>query len=239
MEPLLVQPCFKRNSVLRKLDGRKRRFLHWNGVVGGGLRAGHRGGKAPVLRQRGAAHALQRQQTVLPLAVQEQALLRAVAQGAFVVLPAPGHAPAQAQLFQQVLHRAGIVAGQRQVVRAHRAGDAVHLHAAAVATGRVFQLQQGEVVVPGQAQRARRRQPGDAAAGDHGVHVPREVGRARGPGLAQPVAARVAVVGKTAFDGLRRVARAGRAQQCAGAGRQPVAAAPAGAHSCTRPHSVS
>ena len=172
------------------------------------------------------------------MAVDEQALLRAVAQGALVVLPAPGHAAAQAQLFQQFLHRARIVAGQRQVVRAHGAGDAADLHAAAVAAGRVFQLQQGEVVVPRQPQRARRRQGGNAAAGDHGVHAVRDVGRARGPGLAQPVAALMADAGKAAFD-VRQPARRAPGGGQRGAGGQQRAAAPAGAHSCTRPHSAS
>ena len=119
-------------------------------------RRAHRLRKTAVLRQRGRAHALYRQQPVLPLAVEEQALLRAVAQVAFVVHPAPGHAAAQAQFFQKILHRPRIVARHRQVVRAQRAGDAQHRAASAVAAGVVFQFQQREVVMPIQAQRPRR-----------------------------------------------------------------------------------
>ena len=58
-------------------------------------------------------------------APEEQALLRAVAQVALVVFPAAGHAAAQAQFLEQVLHLARVVAGHRQVVRAERAGDAL------------------------------------------------------------------------------------------------------------------
>ena len=155
-EALSRQPRFESHSVLRKLDGREARFLHWNRIARRPLRRAHRLGKAAVLRQRGRAHALHGQQAVLPLAVEEQALLRAVAQVALVVHPAPGHTAAQAQFFQKILHRPRIVARHRQVVRAQRAGDAQHRAASAVAAGVVFQFQQREVVMPIQAQRPRR-----------------------------------------------------------------------------------
>jgi len=50
--------------------------------------------KLPVLAQRGLAHARHGQQTLLPLPLKEQALLRAVAEMALVINPASGHAPA-------------------------------------------------------------------------------------------------------------------------------------------------
>ena len=106
--------------------------------------------KAAVLGQRGVAHALHGQQAVLPFALEEQALLRAVAQVALVILPAPGHAAAQAQFFEQILHLARIVTRHGQVMRALRAGHAVDAGAPAVATGLVFQLQQCKVVHPRQ-----------------------------------------------------------------------------------------
>ena len=80
--------------------------------------------KAPVLRQRGGSDALHGQQAVLPVAVEEQPLLRAVDQVALVVRPAAGDASGEAELLQQIVHLAGAVAGHRQVVRAERAGDA-------------------------------------------------------------------------------------------------------------------
>ena len=118
-------------------------------------------------------HALHGQQAVLPGALEEQALLRAVAEVALVVLPAARHAPAQAEFLQQVLHLVRIVARHRQVVGAERAGDAAHLAAAAVAAGLVFEFEQHEVLDAGQPQGARGRQAGDAAAGDEDARAAR------------------------------------------------------------------
>ena len=220
-EALLAQPCTEKHGVLRQLHLGQRLIGHGNRVTRFTARLGHQRGEAAVLRQRGRAHAFHRQQAVLPVAVEEQALLRAVAQVQLVVLPAAGQAAAQAEFLQQVLHMAGVVARHRQVVRAHGAGDAVHRHAAAVAAGRVFQLQQREIVLPGQPQRPRRRQPGDAAASDHRMRAAGDVGRALLPRLAQQVAALLRDAGEAALDGLQRLPRAPRqAQQTAGAGHE-------------------
>ena len=140
----------------------------------------------------------------MPLALEEQALLRAVAQVPLVVLPAPRHAAAQAQLFQKVLHRARVVARHRQVVRAQRAIDAQHRATPAVAAGAVFELQQREVVVAGQAQRPRRCQASDAAAGDEGVDGAGGVGGTIRPRLAQQVAALWGGAGETAVYRINR-----------------------------------
>ena len=152
-------------DALDVVSGRRER---WHGKACGPGLTLHGLCKAAVLRQRGVAHTVHGQQAFLPLAVKKQPLLRAVAQVAFVVLPAPRHPAAQAQFFEQVLNLARIVAGHGQVVRAQRAGDAVDHAAAAVAPRGVFQLQQRKVVHPRQPQRPRRRQPGHPAAGnDH------------------------------------------------------------------------
>ena len=150
-------------------------------------------GKLAVLRQGGRAHAVHGQQAFVPVALKEQALLRAVAQMALVVTPAPGHLLAQAQLLQQVLHFPGAVAGQGQVVRPQRAGQARQRTRTAVAAGLRLQLQQGHIVLTGQAQRPRRRQARHAAPGNHHGAVVR--GRRRGQRMAlrQLVAQRMAV----------------------------------------------
>lgn len=89
----------------------------------------------------------------MPLAAEMQALLPAVAQMAFVVAPAADHALAQAQLFQQVMHLVGVVAGQGEVVRTRGQGQAVDLARAAVAAGLSSSSSSTEVVLPRQAQR--------------------------------------------------------------------------------------
>ena len=55
----------------------------------------------PVLAQRGRAHALHRQQALLPMSLEKQALLRAVAEMALVIDPTPSDALAQADLLQK------------------------------------------------------------------------------------------------------------------------------------------
>ena len=110
-----------------------------------------------VLRQRGFAHALHRQQAVLPGTLEEESLLRAVTERGFVVGPAARHAAAQAQFFEQVLHLVRVVAGHRQIVRAERAGDAADHAATRVAAGGVFEFEQHEVVDTAKPQGTRRR----------------------------------------------------------------------------------
>ena len=92
-----------------------------------------------------------------------------MAQVALVVHPAAGHALAQPELFEQVLHLVRMFTGHGQVVRAQRAGDAAHGATPAVATGAVFELQQREIVHAALAQRPRRSQARHAAARDQGV----------------------------------------------------------------------
>ena len=229
VQALLLQPRFKSHSIQRLMGGRQACFC----IQSGKLRHGEAGSaagsahglrKAAVLLQRGFAHALHGQQAFLPLALKVQALLRAVAQVAFVVLPAPGHALAQAQFFQQVLHLGRVVARHGQVVRAQRAGHAIHRTGPAVAAGGVFQLQQGKVVHPGQAQAARRRQPGHAAARDDDLGAPHQRGRGQRP-LGQQVAQRVAALQVDARKGEfeRRWWWLAASQQCGSSAAQKVA----------------
>ena len=94
-----------------------------------------------------------------------------------------------------------VFAGHGQIVRAQRAGDAVDLAAPAVAAGAVFEFEQREVLHAAQAQGARRRQSGHAAAqNQHAGGV--QAGRRRhtAAGGAQQVAAFVIDADKTAFD---------------------------------------
>ena len=169
-------------------------------------------GKALVLRQRGRADAVQRQQTRVPLAAPVQALLRAVAQVALAVtavLPTPGDALAQAEFFQQILHFQRIVTRQRQIVRAQRAGNAVDLAAPAVAAGLVFDFQQRQVSHPREPQRPRRRQSGHAATGNQHLRAPLHAGRwqvARFQPLAQLVAACQVDAGEAAGQHTWRIA---------------------------------
>ena len=107
-----------------------------------------------------------RQQTLVPMARHEQALLRAVAEVAVVVGDAATFAAAQAEFFEQGGHLGGTLAGQRQVVRAERASHAGHHMAAAVAARVVFEIEQVHVVDAGLAQCARCSQAGDACADD-------------------------------------------------------------------------
>src|SRR5213076_60154 len=105
-----------------------------------------------VLRDRGRPDALHRQQPFLPLAVEEQPLLRAVAQVTLVIAPAPRDAPGQPDLLEEIAHLDGVVAGHRQVVRAERAGDAADTAATAVAAGLVLQVEHDLVVDAREAQ---------------------------------------------------------------------------------------
>ena len=73
---------------------------------------------------------------------------------------------AQSKLFEQRHDFDRVLAGQRQVVRAERtrhAGDAV---AAAVAAGRVFEIEELHVVEAGLRERSRTGEPCDARADD-------------------------------------------------------------------------
>ena len=139
-------------------------------------------GEFGVLRQCVGPHALHRQQTRLPFTVEEQALLRAVAQVALVNLPAAHHALTQAQLLQKVLHLGCVIAWHGQVVCAQWASDTPHRPAPAVATGLVFQLQKGKVVHALALQRTRRCQPGHATTGNDDAGF--VDGRRGWPGLA-------------------------------------------------------
>ena len=117
-----------------------------------------------VLRKCFALHPLHRQQSVLPLVVEKQPLLGAVAQMALVHHPAPGHALAQAQFFQQILHLRGVVTRHGQIVRAQGAVNAIQRPATRVATRAVFKLQHGKVLLATQPQRTCCRESGDTAA---------------------------------------------------------------------------
>ena len=144
------------------------------------------------------------------------------------VLPAPGHALAQAQLLQQILHLGRIVAGHGQVMRAQRAGNAAHAAGAAVAANLVFELQQGKVLQAREPQRARRRQAGHAAAGDQHLGAARGgglIGRAAGQAFAQRMAAVDGHAGVAAGQRLRAVVAA-RQGTSRGGGQQMAAAQP-------------
>jgi len=155
------------------------------------------------LRRRIARH--ERQHAVLPAAVDEQALLRAVAEVALVPLEAGGRRSGQADLDQPVLDVARLWAGQRQVVGADRAAQPLHRVAAAVAAGLVLELQHRKVGDARALQRARRRQAGDARADDE--HVAASLARARGgvrgrvaSAVAHAMAARAVVADPAALD---------------------------------------
>ena len=161
-----VEPVRKRHRVQRLVGGRERRTRCGHAEPRLLLQLRHTLRKTLVLRQCAGPDAVHRQQAFLPRPFKEQPLLRAVAQVAFVIHPAPGLALAQAQFFEQILHLVGIVARHRQVMRAQRAGDAFDLTRTAVAASAVFQLQQREVVNAAQPQRPRCGQPCDTAPGD-------------------------------------------------------------------------
>ena len=224
-----VEPLVEAHGVERERDRCDRRAQRGDREAGGVLQLVDALRKAAVLRQRPGADALYRQQAVVPFTLEEEPLLRAVAQVALGVFPAAGHAPPQAQFFQQVLHLVRVVAGHRQIVRAERAGNAFDCPATAVAAGRVFQFEQHEVVDALCAQRACRREAGDAAAGDEHARAPDGRRHAGTPGaITQRMATCDVDAGEAACDGARRVAprqregaRAqGAADECAALHRQ-------------------
>ena len=145
-EAFAVEPSGEGDGVERQQFGRDGDLQRGNGEVRGVLQRVDALRELAVLHERAFAHAVHGQQAVLPLAVDEQALLRAVAEGDLVVFPSARHAAAQTEFFEQVLHLARVVAGHGQVVRAERAGDAVDDAAACVAAGGVFEFEQREVV---------------------------------------------------------------------------------------------
>ena len=176
------------------------------------------GRKLLVLLQRRGLHALHRQQTFLPVAVEEQAFLRAVTERHLVVLPASAHALAQAQFFEKILHLVGVVAGHRQVVCAEWAGNPLDLATTAVAARLVFEFEQRKVVHPGEPQRPRGRQASDAAARDHHLRAMHHGRLQRRAAALQAVTQRMAAIhlnaGETAFQRLHR-RLAGRQQAAA------------------------
>ena len=183
-------------------------------------------GTLAVLRQGAGTHTVHRQQAGLPLALEVQPLLWAVAQVAFVVHPAPGHALAQTQFFQQVLHMRRARAGHGQVVRTQRAGQATQQARTGVSTGIVLQLQQGKVVLALQAHGTRGGQPGHAATGNERVHAAGDGGLGRGArfagwapsGVTKGVAAFPVLTHKTALCHWRLCAGAATRQCQGGAG---------------------
>jgi hypothetical protein len=233
-QALGAQPSIKGNSIQLNLVKRQRPFGHGNGVSRCPLYPLHGLGKQAVLGQGAGTHPVHRQQTSLPLVLKVQALLRAVAQVAFIVGPAARHALAQAQFFQQVLHVWRTVAGHRQVVRAQRARQAAQLARTGVATGLVLQLQQGKVIVPLQAQSPRCRQPRHTTTGNERVNAAGDGGLRRGArlagqaasGIAQGVATFPVGAQKTAWGSRRFRARAATRHRQRGTGpaEQEVAA---------------
>ena len=159
----------------------------WHGVVRGLGLALHQVGKALVLLQRFMLHALHGQQAFMPGALPVQAFLRAVAQRGFFILPAPSHAPAQAQLLQQVLHLVCIVAGHGQIVGAQRAGHALHQATAAVAAHTLLRVEQRGALHSSQLQRPRCGQPGHAAASNQHRHAVYRCGCGQVQPLGQPL----------------------------------------------------
>src|SRR5205085_2129986 len=120
-----------------------------------------------------------------PAAVEEQALLRAVAQVALFVGPSPCDIFGDADLGEQIAHLGRVVAGHGQVVRRDRARDAADVRAAAVAARAVFEFEHDEVFDAREPQSARGRQTRDAAAGDDDAGLARDSGRRRLRWIAQ------------------------------------------------------
>jgi hypothetical protein len=85
-------------------------------------------------------------------------------------------------------------------MRAQRAGNAGEARAAAVAAGRVFHLQQREVLDAALAQCARRRQPGHTAAGNHHARAMHDRRRRPLARRAQQVSAFLRLAAEAAFD---------------------------------------
>jgi hypothetical protein len=213
-EAFAVEPADEREGIERQQLGRDRELERGNGEMRRVLQRVDALREFAVLRQRVFAHAVHGQQAVLPFAVKEQALLRAVAKVALVVLPAARHALAQAEFFEQVLHLGRVVARHGQVVRTQRAGDAVDHAAARVAAGGVFEFEQGEVFDARKPQCARGRKAGDAAAGDDHARALDDGRRlALERAIAHGVAARDVDAGEAALDGRRWRFAAGQRQR--------------------------
>ena len=253
-QPLAVEPVIK-NKCIQCLLVRWQRPVFFkktrrNLIARTALGLGHQRGKAAVLGQGVGGDAVGGQQACLPVAIEIQPLLRAVAQVTLVIHPAARHALAHTQVFQQMLQVGVVVAGHGQVVRPHRAGQATQRGGAGIAPGFVFQLQQGVVVMPGQVQSAGSGQPGHAASGNQGVDAAEGVGRstgsgagvgnrAAGGGIAQGMTALRLLAHKAAADviqalGQHRLAarqRQGTTGRCGGATQHELAAGPC--HACS------
>ena len=112
------------------------------------------------------------QQAFLPVAVEVQALLRAMTKIALVITPAPSNALTQAQLFQPVQHLWRIIARGRQIVGAQRAWQARYLPTLTVAAHGRLCVDQRCAWHTGQLQCARGGQPCHAAtSNDYGCAV--------------------------------------------------------------------
>ncbi|MGF6350279.1 hypothetical protein QF040_004992 [Variovorax sp. W2I14] len=201
-ETFAVEPARKGDGVERQQLGRDGHLERRNGEVRRVLQRVDPLRELAVLRQRVDTRAMHGQQAVLPFAVKEKALLRAVAKGALVVFPAARHALAKAQVLQQVLHLARIVTGHRQVVRAERAGDAVDHAAARIAAGTVFEFEHSEVFDAREPQGTRGCKTSDAATGDHHPRALHGGGRlAPERAVAHGMSTGDVDAGEAAFDG--------------------------------------
>ena len=162
--------------------------------------AATRGAEGAVLGERrrplgGGQRLDRRQQALAPAAVDEQPLLRAVAEHALVVDGAAGDAAAHAELVEQLDHLDRARARHRQVVGAERAAHSRHRMAAAVAAGAVLELEDVAVVDAGAQQRARRAEAGDAGADDDRADAARRA-RPRAGGPTSSPASRCAAGGR-------------------------------------------
>jgi hypothetical protein len=124
-----------------------------------------------------------RQQAFVPVAIDEEALLGAVAEAALVVRRPADAAPAQPEFLEQLDHLGRPFARQRQVVRTERAGDAADRMRAAVAAGGRFEVEHAHVVDARSHQRARRAEAGNACTDDQraGATLQRRLGQPAAP----------------------------------------------------------
>ena len=246
-EPFTVQPLRERELIQRVERRAPRRSPGRDRERRTAAELGHALGETAVVREGrctfgGRQRVDRRQQPLMPVAGDEQALLRAVAQVAFVVHGQAVDDAAQAQLAEQLCDLVGMLARRRQVVGAERAGDAGDAVTAAVAAGAVFELEELHIVDAAAQQCARAGEAGDAGADDRdaGLALHRRRGQAAAfREVAQPVAAFMLCADPAAGVTRRLAARtAGEpgAQRQRRARREQRAPAP---HQCTLPHSCS
>src|SRR5439155_240306 len=174
-EPFVLQPLSHGHAVERR-RGVPGPEGHRDRESAGGAELGHPCGEAAQLLPVARAEADRRLQTVLPCAVQEQALLRIEAEIALLPLPVAE----DAELLEKLPDEHRPTAGDRHIMRAPGVRGDLVLAPARVPTGALLHLHNHKVAEPALVEPPGGREPGDTAPDNDERYARRTLRRGEG-----------------------------------------------------------